>query len=207
MTLAGRLMLVLRLAARELRGGLRGQGVFLACLVLGVGSVAAVGSLADQILRLLQSRAELSRDADKNEQALSEQGPDLVAGLRDARSWQAVTLSQVKQQGSGVERIFRRLGKLAEASPAADDQALEILTEDQKKAFEEMKGEKFEMPENAEFVSFIRPPSPGQLAGEKVPDVTTPICSSPSISRQPGRGTRLVSTSSPTSVLPTPFST
>src|SRR5712692_6131894 len=35
----------LRLARRELRGGIAGFRVFLACLVLGVGAVAAVGSL------------------------------------------------------------------------------------------------------------------------------------------------------------------
>jgi putative ABC transport system permease protein len=35
----------LRLARRELRGGVRGFRVFLACLVLGVGAIAAVGSL------------------------------------------------------------------------------------------------------------------------------------------------------------------
>src|SRR5690242_8288297 len=36
----------LRLARRELRGGVRGFRVFLACLVLGVGAIAAIGSLA-----------------------------------------------------------------------------------------------------------------------------------------------------------------
>src|SRR4051794_15712768 len=35
----------LRLAGRELRGGLHGFCVFLACLVLGVGAIAAIGSL------------------------------------------------------------------------------------------------------------------------------------------------------------------
>jgi putative ABC transport system permease protein len=41
-----RLLTVVRLAARELRGGLRGFGVFLACLALGVAAIAGVGSLA-----------------------------------------------------------------------------------------------------------------------------------------------------------------
>jgi putative ABC transport system permease protein len=36
----------LRLAARELRGGIRGLRVFLACLILGVGAIAGIGSLA-----------------------------------------------------------------------------------------------------------------------------------------------------------------
>jgi hypothetical protein len=36
----------LRLARRELRGGVSGLGVFLGCLVLGVTAVAAIGSIA-----------------------------------------------------------------------------------------------------------------------------------------------------------------
>src|SRR5437870_2291885 len=35
----------LTLARRELRGGIRGFRVFLACLALGVGAIAAIGSL------------------------------------------------------------------------------------------------------------------------------------------------------------------
>lgn len=51
------LFLAVRLARRELRTGLRGFGVFLACLSIGVGAVAAVGSLA------AAHRAGLTRDA------------------------------------------------------------------------------------------------------------------------------------------------
>ena len=42
-------MLALRLAGRELRGGLRGFGIFLACLTLGVAAIAGVGSLAASV--------------------------------------------------------------------------------------------------------------------------------------------------------------
>jgi putative ABC transport system permease protein len=38
-----------RLARRELRGGIRGLGVFLGCLVLGVTAIAAIGSLAASV--------------------------------------------------------------------------------------------------------------------------------------------------------------
>ncbi|MGH7054391.1 MAG: ABC transporter permease, partial [Stellaceae bacterium] len=38
-----------RLARRELRGGLRGLRVFLACLVLGVAVIAGIGSLAASV--------------------------------------------------------------------------------------------------------------------------------------------------------------
>ncbi|HMN87112.1 MAG TPA: ABC transporter permease [Bauldia sp.] len=40
------LSLAVRFAVRELRGGLRGFGVFLACIVLGVAAIAGVGSVA-----------------------------------------------------------------------------------------------------------------------------------------------------------------
>ena len=39
------LQLAARLARRELRGGLRGFRIFLACLALGVAAIAAVGSV------------------------------------------------------------------------------------------------------------------------------------------------------------------
>jgi putative ABC transport system permease protein len=43
------LRLACRLAGRELRGGIRGLRVFLACLVLGVGAVAGIGSLTASV--------------------------------------------------------------------------------------------------------------------------------------------------------------
>src|SRR5271167_3050943 len=41
--------LALRLAWRELRGGLRGFGVFVACIALGVLAIAGVGSVAESL--------------------------------------------------------------------------------------------------------------------------------------------------------------
>ncbi|MDX7951424.1 FtsX-like permease family protein [Lichenihabitans sp. Uapishka_5] len=41
-----RLAILLRLAGRDLRGGLRGYGIFLACIALGVAAIAGVGSVA-----------------------------------------------------------------------------------------------------------------------------------------------------------------
>ena len=43
------LICALRLARRELRGGIAGFRVFLACLVLGVGAIAATGSLGSAV--------------------------------------------------------------------------------------------------------------------------------------------------------------
>ena len=56
--------LAFRLARREMRGGLKGFRVFLACLMLGVAAIAAVGSLAAAIERAIgeDARAILGGD-------------------------------------------------------------------------------------------------------------------------------------------------
>jgi putative ABC transport system permease protein len=58
--------LALIFARRELRGGLKGFRIFLACLVLGVAAIAAVGSLSSSIVEGLQQngRAILGGDID-----------------------------------------------------------------------------------------------------------------------------------------------
>lgn len=58
-----RYALAWRIARRELRGGLAGFRVFLACLALGVGAIAAVGSVRVSI-----------------EAGLTEQGAVLMGG-------------------------------------------------------------------------------------------------------------------------------
>ena len=49
--------LSLRFASRELRGGVRGFRIFLACLALGVAAIAAAGSTAEAFRRGLASQA------------------------------------------------------------------------------------------------------------------------------------------------------
>lgn len=49
--------LALRFAGRELRGGLRGFRIFLACLMLGVAAIAGVGSLAAGVRAALETDA------------------------------------------------------------------------------------------------------------------------------------------------------
>ncbi|WP_029010821.1 ABC transporter permease [Azospirillum halopraeferens] len=60
-----RLLLALRFARRELRGGLQGFRIFLACLALGVAAIAAVQSVSSGILEGLRAdgRAILGGDA------------------------------------------------------------------------------------------------------------------------------------------------
>lgn len=54
-----RLGLAIRLARRELRGGLKGFRIFLACLTLGVAAIAGVGSVSQAMLEGLQRDGRL----------------------------------------------------------------------------------------------------------------------------------------------------
>ena len=64
--MAATLGLSLRLAWRELRAGVRGFRVFLACLAIGVGAIAAVGAIAESVKAGLagQARVMLGGDVD-----------------------------------------------------------------------------------------------------------------------------------------------
>jgi putative ABC transport system permease protein len=55
----GRLPLVLTLALRELRNGLSGFYVFIACVALGVAAITAVGALADALRAAFQAQGEV----------------------------------------------------------------------------------------------------------------------------------------------------
>lgn len=73
--------LPLRFALRELRGGVKGFKVFLACLILGVGAIAAVGGLTDSIRT-----------------SLTEQGQTILGGDIELRLFQ--------REASGAEFEF-----------------------------------------------------------------------------------------------------
>ncbi|MBV9251233.1 MAG: ABC transporter permease, partial [Acetobacteraceae bacterium] len=91
------MMLAFRLARRELRGGVRGLRIVLACLALGVAVIAAVGSLRAAIDRGLagNSRELLGGDLeiDTGYQAPPE-------GLLDWLQARGTRLSQVVQMRS-----------------------------------------------------------------------------------------------------------
>lgn len=91
------LALAARIARRELRGGLRGFAIFLACLALGVGAIAAVGmvrasiqsGLADQGAVLLGGDAQAQityRYATDEERAYLDTISDNVSEIVDFRS-------------------------------------------------------------------------------------------------------------------------
>lgn len=75
--------LSLRLARRELRGGLRGFGIFLACLALGVAAIASVGTVSGGVLDALRGdgRRLLGGDVDLR-LAQRPASPEQLAWLR-----------------------------------------------------------------------------------------------------------------------------
>uniref|UniRef100_UPI003B51FA5D ABC transporter permease n=1 Tax=Roseovarius indicus TaxID=540747 RepID=UPI003B51FA5D len=106
------LRLAAKLASRELRGGLRGFRIFLACVILGVAAIAAVGTVRESIAtglsqegaRLLGGDAEIEltyRFANDTERAWMEQTATRVSEIADFRSMATVPdgprgLTQVK---------------------------------------------------------------------------------------------------------------
>ena len=119
-----------RIASRELRGGLKGSRVFLACLALGVGAIAAVGSIASSVISGLEEDGAIllggdaalrmtHRDVSAQERAFLEKSADVsrVVYLRSmARSAETGKRSLVEMKM--VDNAYPLFGAL-ETSPAA----------------------------------------------------------------------------------------
>jgi len=116
-----------RIARRELRGGLRGFWVFLACLALGVGAIAAVGSVRAAIeagltregAALLGGQAEISftyRFATDEERAWIEARALRVSEIVDFRSMVVVgqgdTAERALSQVKGVDGGYPLVGQV-----------------------------------------------------------------------------------------------
>lgn len=102
------LPLPLRFALRELRGGVKGFKVFLACLILGVGAIAAVGGLTDSIRN-----------------SLTEQGQTLLGGDIEVRLFQREANNDelaVFSEGAEVSQSIRLRGVLR--APKSDKRTL-----------------------------------------------------------------------------------
>src|SRR5918995_5621862 len=92
---ASSLPLLLRLALRELRGGLKGFGIFLACIALGVAAIAGVSSLSRSLTEGISREGRrilggdmafslLQREASEAERAFlaSKGGVNSIASMR-----------------------------------------------------------------------------------------------------------------------------
>ncbi|WP_299080870.1 FtsX-like permease family protein [uncultured Ruegeria sp.] len=114
--------LAARLARRELRGGLRGFRIFLACLALGVAAIAAVGSVRHAIqagltqegAALLGGDAQLEftyRFANDEERAWMDQSAQEVSEVVDFRSM------AVAPRDAGPERALTQVKSVDDAYP------------------------------------------------------------------------------------------
>jgi putative ABC transport system permease protein len=120
MTLLGDLGLAARLARRELRGGLAGLRIVLACLALGVAAIAAVGTLTAAV------QAGLAADGRKilgGDLEISATARDLPAEMKawltaraEATAEQTEMRSMVIADASG-ERMLVELKAVAQAYP------------------------------------------------------------------------------------------
>jgi putative ABC transport system permease protein len=77
-----RLPSVVRLGLRDLRGGLSGFGIFLACIALGVTAIAGVGSFSRGLVEGLHREGRVILGADASFQVMHQElKPDVVAAL------------------------------------------------------------------------------------------------------------------------------
>jgi putative ABC transport system permease protein len=118
----------LRLAARELRGGISGFYVFVLCLLLGVATIAGVGSIRQAIMAglardgaaLLGGDAEISltyRFATPEERLAIEGFSDRISEITDFRSMAMAGDVRGLTQVKAVDGAYPLVGK-AELTPA-----------------------------------------------------------------------------------------
>ncbi len=130
-----------RIAQRELRGGLKGFRIFLACLALGVAAIAAIGSVRAAIeaglsregARILGGDAEMSftyRFADDAERAFMDAIAQRVSETVDFRSMVVVDRPSGPERGltqvRGVDGAYPLYGSVGLDPPITLDDALAI---------------------------------------------------------------------------------
>ena len=117
------LQLAARFARCEMRGGLQGFRLFLACLALGVAAIAAVGSVRAAIeaglsregAALLGGDAELDftyRFATAEERAWMAQRADAVSEIVEFRSMAVVGDDRALTQIKGVDDAYPLIGEM-----------------------------------------------------------------------------------------------
>lgn len=111
--------LALRLALRELRGGLRGFYIFIACIALGVAAISGVNSVARSITGGIaeQGQAILGGDFSLSlvQQQLSEEQRDFLDGL--GRVSHAATLRGMARLSDGTDQTLVEIKAVDSAYP------------------------------------------------------------------------------------------
>src|ERR1700710_1740072 len=99
--------LSLRFASRELRGGVRGFRIFLACLALGVAAIAAAGSTAEAFRQGLASQAReiLRGRGSATVQQRRITGPERASLARIGGVSYAVATKAMAEAPSGERRL------------------------------------------------------------------------------------------------------
>ena len=102
--MAATLGLSLRLAWRELRAGVRGFRVFLACLAIGVGAIAAVGSISESVKAGLGSQARVMLGGDV----------DLRLSMRPAADAEILFLDRLQMPEGSWQEVWYGGGDVGE---------------------------------------------------------------------------------------------
>lgn len=133
---ASALSLAWRFALRELRGGVKGFRIFLACLALGVAVIAAIGSIRASIeagltkegASLLGGDAEMSftyRFANEEERAWMQEQALAVSQIVEFRSMATVGEERALTQVKAVDTAYPLVGKIALQPDMTLEQALD----------------------------------------------------------------------------------
>ena len=129
------LRIAARIAARELRGGIRGFRIFLACVVLGVAAIAAIGTvrasiatgLTNEGAALLGGDAEIEltyRFADDAERAWMASVAEHVSEIADFRSMAVAGDERGLAQVKAVDDAYPLIGEVGLDPPMPLDTAL-----------------------------------------------------------------------------------
>lgn len=110
---------VMRLALREMRGGLRGFSVFIACVALGVMVIAAVGAISDALRSGLQRQAELILGGDATLSRMHARANDTERAWLDARGRvsETATMRTMARSLDGNEQALVELKGMDSAYP------------------------------------------------------------------------------------------
>lgn len=100
---SSRLPLPFRIASRELRGGLKGFRIFLACLTLGVAAIASVGSVSSALMRGLAEEGQTILGGDVGFEIVHRETNE------DERAW----LNAVVERGGALSKTadMRAMGR------------------------------------------------------------------------------------------------
>ncbi|MEQ8357565.1 MAG: FtsX-like permease family protein [Kiloniellaceae bacterium] len=128
--------LALRLARRELRGGLKGFRIFLACLTLGVTAIAGVGSVSESMLTGLQRDGRILLGGDMELRLTHVAASAEQLAFLDSRadvSRVAEMRAMARGQGDDARRVLVELRAVDDLYPlfgAAEIDAAEALRGD-----------------------------------------------------------------------------